>query len=589
MLLRSCIFLFNPPEDVVKYFFSNRLLNQSAWRMIDEFMVKGGQGMMLGRNLGICAMRSLSWVLIYAMFALPFENGLFDEPAALAASSAPSEVQKGIDLYEQNKLVQARDILESAAQKYPENISVPYYLGLICLKLEQRQAAIDHWQKYISMAPQDETSLAINKNITLLLRKEAREYAQKALAQEAEALNQPVEDNAVAVSGFKNLGSQDLAPLSKGMAAMIIADLSSFQDLKVVEREKLQALLAEMKIGSSGLVDQKNAPKVGKLLRAKYVTSGSLTDMDHEKLQLAAAVFNAEEVALVGDQQAGGKLSKFYEVEKELACQIVRQLGRVCANAPQAFSKIHTKSLPAMVAYSEGLDYLDDDQYDEARIMFQRALDEDPNFGLAQAALLATPAAAMLLMTESQMISSAAAAAPSPAATAVGSTAAVSTGTVSAGGGLGLGTTAAIAGGVVVAGGVTAAAVGSLKEEEKSSPDQQQKAVSFDGQWEGNWSDQTGQTGSLRMDLRQNGTVLNGTVTFFDCDCLDEATVSGSADDNRINLEISSPDVSATLNANADSDAGSLTGTLNITSGACNGSALDIATTRGTGSGRVGW
>jgi tetratricopeptide (TPR) repeat protein len=73
---------------------------------------------------------------------------------------------------------------------------------------------------------------------------------------------------------------------------------------------------------------------------------------------------------------------------------------------PDAFGKIHTKSLAALIAFSLGLDYLDQEKYDEAREAFQKALDEDPKFDLAEQALMETPVTAMLLMTPSQMISS---------------------------------------------------------------------------------------------------------------------------------------------------------------------------------------
>ena len=37
------------------------------------------------------------------------------------------------------------------------------------------------------------------------------------------------------MTSFNNLGSEDLGPLGKGMAAMLITDLSQVPDLRVVE------------------------------------------------------------------------------------------------------------------------------------------------------------------------------------------------------------------------------------------------------------------------------------------------------------------------------------------------------------------
>ena len=72
------------------------------------------------------------------------------------------------------------------------------------------------------MEPEIEDSLKIRKHLTLLIREEAVEYAKQAVANEAALLSGPVADNTVAVTAFKNLGSENLGTLGKGMAAMLI-------------------------------------------------------------------------------------------------------------------------------------------------------------------------------------------------------------------------------------------------------------------------------------------------------------------------------------------------------------------------------
>jgi len=57
---------------------------------------------------------------------------------------------------------------------------------------------------------------------------------------------------------------------------MLITDLSKVATLQVVERIKMQALLDEMSLGTSGLVDPNTASKVGKLLRAHFISTGDL-------------------------------------------------------------------------------------------------------------------------------------------------------------------------------------------------------------------------------------------------------------------------------------------------------------------------
>lgn len=343
--------------------------------------------------------RMVVGVLIYCMAVLPaYTSTGWSAPASAPEMSAREKqnlVQQGVEQFKQGKQDQAQKNLEQARTVFPENYAAPYYLGLIYLKQGKRSAAIAQWREYVQMDPKSENALRIRKNLTLLLREEARESARLAVANEAELIRSPAAENTVAISAFNNLGSDNIKPLGKGMAAMLIHDISMFPDLQVVERIRLQALLSEMKLGTSGLVSVETAPRVGKLLKAKHVTSGSLADLEKESLQIVSALVDADQSDRVRSQEAQGQLKEFYELEKKIACQIVEDLGKSCDAAPPAFGKIHTKNLAALTAFSVGLNYFDEENYDQARAAFQRAVEEDPSFELAQQSLLDTPVPAM--------------------------------------------------------------------------------------------------------------------------------------------------------------------------------------------------
>jgi hypothetical protein len=99
-------------------------------------------------------------------------------------------------------------------------------------------------------------------------------------------------------------------------------------------------------------------------------------------------------------------LKKFYDLEKQIACQILEDLDRNCDNAPEAFHRTHTKDYEALVFFAAGLDFFDAEQYSDARESFQKALARDPNFELAQTALLDTPVPSMQFMSESGEVAS---------------------------------------------------------------------------------------------------------------------------------------------------------------------------------------
>lgn len=378
------------------------------------------------------AFRMINVVFIYCMVIVSIAGSAawsaptpVEERVELSARDKENLVRQGVDHYRQGDHEEAQKKLERARTVFPENYAAPYYLGLIYLQKEQRSAAIAQWRQYVAMDPGSENALRIRKNLTILLREEARESARTAMANEAALIRLPADDHTVAVSTFKNLGSDNIKPLGKGMAALLIHDLSLVPGLSVVERVRMQALLEEMKLGTSGLVTAETSPKIGKLLKAKHVTSGSLADLEKEDLQIASAVVDADQVDAVATQEAQGKLNKFYDLEKQIACQIVEDLGKDCDKAPPAFHHIHTKSLAALIFFAVGLDYLDQEKYDQARDSFQKALDEDASFELAQQALLDTPVPGMQYMAKD--------------AGGVGSGAAAATGTVA--GTAGMGTT----------------------------------------------------------------------------------------------------------------------------------------------------
>ena len=523
-------------------------------------------------------------LLVLLIFVIGFHSAstLAADEKTLSKAEKKQLVENGVAQYEQGNWNEAKQSLEKARKMIPENYIAPYYLGLIYLNEGNRSAAIAQWQQYVSLDPESENSMKIRKNITLLLHEQAQEYARQAIQNETTLSDAALAGNAVAVTPFQNLGSADIGPLGKGMAAMVIHDLAQVDGLTVVERIKLQVLLDEVKLGASGLVDAKTAPQVGKMLKARHVIAGSLADLEKESLEIASVVVDAKQDETIGTQQVQGNLKKFYELEKDIACGIVEDLGKDCKAMPKAFKKVHTKSLPALSAFSYGLDHFDRQEYDEAREKFQEALDKDPDFDLARTALIATPFSAMLLMTTSQMISNASNSGVS--SNAAGSSVAGSAG----GGGSVLGVTAAVVGGAaLVAGGVLAYnnidviddddddndSNGNVGETESQLPD-------VAGNWLGTWTDTEGSANEAAITIEQNSSALSGTMYVYGSDCISTGSLSGTVTtDNRLNLTITSGTSRISVDATFDSSTSTIAGNYQYETGQCAGNTGDFRLT----------
>jgi curli biogenesis system outer membrane secretion channel CsgG len=92
----------------------------------------------------------------------------------------------------------------------------------------------------------------------------------------AAALDQPT----VAVLYFDYQGkNEELSVLKKGIAQMLISDLSASAAFTVVERDRLEEVLAELKLGQTKAFDPASAAKIGELLGAKFLVLGGYFDV----------------------------------------------------------------------------------------------------------------------------------------------------------------------------------------------------------------------------------------------------------------------------------------------------------------------
>ncbi len=79
----------------------------------------------------------------------------------------------------------------------------------------------------------------------------------------------PFENNAVT-------DAQKYDPLSSGLAAMLISDLTRHgAGMTIIERQKISALLKEIALSQTGVIDEATAVKAGKMLGAQHIAFGS--------------------------------------------------------------------------------------------------------------------------------------------------------------------------------------------------------------------------------------------------------------------------------------------------------------------------
>ena len=180
----------------------------------------------------------------------------------------------------------------------------------------------------------------------------------------------------------------ELEVLRKGLAQMLISDLSGSPAIRVVERDRLEDILAELKLQGSGKIDAQSAAKVGKLLGAKYLVVGGYFDLAGA-LRVDERIVDVETGRVLKSFGINGKPGDFLPVEQKLAADLGDWFA---ANLP-ALSEAPARPKPpkppaalktkTAVKYAEALAMLDSGDKAKAKDALGKVLKEQPDFALA--------------------------------------------------------------------------------------------------------------------------------------------------------------------------------------------------------------
>ena len=205
----------------------------------------------------------------------------------------------------------------------------------------------------------------------------------------------------LAVLYFTNsalLGGTDFQPLSKGMAEMLITELSQNTGIRVVERDRLQALLEEQNLSTSGRVDQESAIRVGKVLGAQHLLMGTFIIDPRHNMRIVVRAVNTETSQIEYVESVTGKDDQLLALVDQLGNKVntglklppmplhVRPLSTAPATkGPEQFR--------AVMLMSRALERQDRGDKEGAIALYRDALQADPGFERAKVrlAMLETP------------------------------------------------------------------------------------------------------------------------------------------------------------------------------------------------------
>jgi curli biogenesis system outer membrane secretion channel CsgG len=179
------------------------------------------------------------------------------------------------------------------------------------------------------------------------------------------------------------------APLSKGMAEMLITELSQNNAVRVVERDRLQSLIEEQNLQNSDRVDKETAVKLGKTLGARHMLMGTFVIDPKKNMRIDVRAVNTETSAIEYTESVTGNADNLLQLVIQLGTKVnaglkLPALKTASITTPASKSPNQFKALMAM---SQALEAEDRKSKTEAVSLYKQAIALNPEFDRAKVRL----------------------------------------------------------------------------------------------------------------------------------------------------------------------------------------------------------
>jgi tetratricopeptide (TPR) repeat protein len=291
------------------------------------------------------------------------------------------QVQLGMALFEAGEHEAARTTLEGAIEAGNQSGAAHLYLGMANEELRDWAGAREAYTRYLVEGSSSRTVDEIRKRLTLVGRNLLRAQAQQALAQEAQiAGSADVTPRSVAVLPLAfNSDRVELEPLIYALSDMMATDFAVSNALVVLERARIQALLDEMALTSSGYAEPGTGARAGRMLRTEHVVQGVLTTLAQEDIQTDADVLNVPSTSSAGQVSASATLERLFDMEKQIVIRTIREVFglELTPAEEQAILENRMSNVLAFLAYGRGLREIDRGNYEAAQAEFALSMSLD--------------------------------------------------------------------------------------------------------------------------------------------------------------------------------------------------------------------
>jgi len=306
--------------------------------------------------------------------------------------------QLGIYYFDVNQFSTARKYLFNAFKRNPKNSKVILYLGMTLENENQDRLAYKTYKRYQKLPQSAEFRSYIEAKFQLLSRKMIRENMKARIAKESQLSVSQLSPDAIAVFPLTFQGmNQEFASLGKGISEMIITDLSQVPELTLIERVQLQALLDEISLSQTGVIDEGSAPRFGKLVSAGKVVHGMYNVESNSSLKLDVAFWDVVNQEYPDFTSKEDQLNNLFYLEKDLVFNVIDDMGIELTQMQRGkIQRIPTKNMQAFLAYCVGLEMEDAGDFEAAVQYYEKAVKLDPNFKIASRKALLSQSLAIM-------------------------------------------------------------------------------------------------------------------------------------------------------------------------------------------------
>ncbi len=202
----------------------------------------------------------------------------------------------------------------------------------------------------------------------------------------------------MAVLPFENGGSfgrdrEDFDALRGGIAAVLIEELAQNPAVRVVDRAVTNQIISEQNLARDGRVDAGTAARIGKLVGARYMVTGSFIDA-YGDFRVTARIIDVETseiVKVVSNDESMRDRRQMYRIFQNVANKLMAGIN-LPALPRQVAQAAERRNVPtdALTFYSRALLYEDRGDKPKAADYYRRATDAFPGYAAAQEGLRRT-------------------------------------------------------------------------------------------------------------------------------------------------------------------------------------------------------